>query len=455
MLDGGAICPSQSPWCNAVVLVRKKDGMLRFCIDFRRLNARTKKDVYALPRMQETMECMVGTQLFSSMDLKSGFWQVKMSEGSRQYTAFTVGSLGVYEFLRMLYGLCNAPAMFQRLMQNCLGELNLTYALIYLDDVIVYSKMEEDHLHRLSTVFEWFQEHGLKLKPLKCHFLQEEITFLGHQISANGMKPGNTNLKAIAELAPPKNYTAVRSFIGMTRFFRRFIKHFAQIAKPLNDILEGQGREFKLQSVTLSTEALEAFHTLKEKCMTAPVLAFTDFKKPFRLTTDASKEGLGAVLSQRDSDGEYHPVAFASRELKGGEAKYHSSKLEFLAFKWAVTEQFHEYLQYGPFTMQTDNNLLTYILTTPNLDALGHRWVAALAGYDMSLEYLKGTDNKVTNSLSRVQDRLSEEETRQILDKDTVKELLNCSALSNTPRGEADNIQLIEEDQRNNQECIV
>ena len=146
MLDGGAIRPSQSPWCNAVVLVRKKDGSLHFCIDFRRLNAKTKKDSYPLPRMQETMESMVGTRYFSCMDLKSSFWQVKMSEKACQYTAFTVESMGVYEFLRMPYGLCNTPATFQRLMQNCLGELNFTYALIYLDDVIVYSHTEEEHL---------------------------------------------------------------------------------------------------------------------------------------------------------------------------------------------------------------------------------------------------------------------------------------------------------------------
>ena len=181
--------------------------------------------------------------------------------------------------------------------------------------------------------------------------------------------------------------------------------------------------------------------------MSAPVLAFANFKKPFRLTTDASKDRLGAVLSQLQDDNEYHPVAFASRELKGGEAKYHSSKLEFLALKWAVTEQFREYLQYQPFTVRMDNNPLTYILTTPNLDALGHRWVVALAGYDMSLEYLKGTDNKVADALSRVQDRLDEGETRQLLDKEMVTELLNCSALSDTPRGEADNIWLIKEDQ--------
>ena len=154
MLDGSAIRPSQLPWCNAVVIARKKDGSLRFCINFHRLNARTKKDVYPLPHMQETMESMVCAQHFSCMDLKSRFWQVQMDEESRQYTAFTVGSMGMYEFLHMPYGLCNAPVTFQHLMQNCLGELNLTYALIYLDDVIVYSKTKEEHLVRLCAVLE-------------------------------------------------------------------------------------------------------------------------------------------------------------------------------------------------------------------------------------------------------------------------------------------------------------
>ena len=191
------------------------------------------------------MESMVGARFFSSMDLKSGFWQVQMSEKSRQYTAFTVGSLGMYVFLLMPYGLCNAPAMFQRLMQNCLGELNLTYALVYLDDVIVYSKKEEDHLHRLQAVFKHFHEHGLKLKPLKCSFLRKQITFLGHEISTDGMKPGTLNLEGIAEMAPPANYTEVRCFLGMTGFFRRFIKNYARIAKPLNDILKGEASKMK------------------------------------------------------------------------------------------------------------------------------------------------------------------------------------------------------------------
>ena len=281
MLDGGAICPSQSPWCNAVVLVWKKDGGLQFCIDFRRLNSQTKKDAYPLPRMQETMESMVGARFFSTMDLKSGFWQVKMAKDSKQYTAFTVGSMGVYEFLRMPYRLCNAPATFERLIQNCLGELNLTYALIYLDDVIVFSRTEEEHLHHLWVVFARFLEHGLKLKPSKCHFLQDEITFLGHEIPAEGMKPGMANLKATAEMALPKTYTEIWRFTGMMGFFQWFIKGYSKIAKPLNDLLEGEASKLKAEEVELPPDALKAFEELKLRCMTVPVLVFADFKKPF------------------------------------------------------------------------------------------------------------------------------------------------------------------------------
>ena len=185
--------------------VRKKDGSLRFCIDFCHLNARTKKDSYPLPRMQETMESMVGTWHFSCMDLKSGFWQVKMAEESRQYTTFTVGSMGMYNFLRMPYGLCNALAMFQQLMQNCLGELNFMYALIYLDDVIVYSKTEE-HLVCLRTMLERFMEHGLKLKLSKCNFFRTEISYLGHKVSVARMELGTEGLKGIAEIMPKNTW---------------------------------------------------------------------------------------------------------------------------------------------------------------------------------------------------------------------------------------------------------
>ena len=189
MLEAGAIRPSNSPWCNVVVLVHKKDGGLCFCIDFRKLNDQTKKDSYPLPHIQETLNSLVGARVFSMLDLKSGFWQIMMDKDSKQCTAFTVGNLGFFKCERMPFGLCNAPATFQRLMQSCLGELNLTYCLIYLDDIIIYAKSEEEHLDRLRTMFERFRKDNLKLKPSKCNLFQKEITYLSHDVSAEGIRP--------------------------------------------------------------------------------------------------------------------------------------------------------------------------------------------------------------------------------------------------------------------------
>ena len=455
MLDGSAIRPSQSPWCNAVVLVRKKDGSLRFCIDIRRLNARTKKDAYPLPHMQETMESKVGAWHFSCMDLKSGFWQVKMDEESRQYTAFTVGSMGVYEFLHMPYSLCNAPATFQCLMQNCLGELNLMYTLIYLDDMIIYSKTEDEYLVRLHAVLERFMENSLKLKPSKCNFFCTKINYLGHKVSTAGMEPGTEGLKGITEITPPATYTQGRKFLGAMGYFRHFIKGYAKIAKPLNNLLQGENSKLKSHPVGLQPDALVAFQELKMKCLTAPVLAFADFKKPFLLETDASIGGLGAVLSQEQDDGHYHLVAYASRGLKGGELKYHSSKLEFLALKWAMTEQFREYLQYQPFLIRTDNNPLTYVLMMPNLDAVRHRWVAAMAGYNFEIQYIRGSDNKVANALSCIGGHLDEDDIKELLDQSTIKELLSHTVHYVVPQAESDNPRVTQEHKKAEGEIIM
>ena len=210
-----------------------------------------KKDSYLMPRGLETMESLVSTRYFCTMDLKSGFWQVKMSEESHQYTAFTVGSMDVYEFLRMPYGLCNAPATFQHLMQNCLGELNLQFTLIYLDNVIIYSRTQEDHLTCLQAVLDCFTHHRLKLKRSKCHFFKEKITYLGHEISAKGMLPGQEGIQKIANMGPSTTVTGIRKFVGAVGYFRHFIKNFSCIARLLDDLTSCENSKLKNHPVTL------------------------------------------------------------------------------------------------------------------------------------------------------------------------------------------------------------
>ena len=422
MLDTGVIRPSNSPWCNAVVLVRKKDGSLHFCIDFRKLTSLTVKDSHPLPRICETLESLTGAAHYSTFDMNSGFWQVPMDEESKQYTAFTLGSMGLYECESMPFGLCNAPPTFQRLMQNCLGELNLTYCLIYLDDVIVFSEVPEEHLQRMRVVFDHLQEHSLKLKPSKCDVFKSEINYLVHHVSQKGVLPLKKNLESIAQCPPPDTYTKVKSFVGLVGHYRCFIKGFAKIAAPLYDLTSGNNKDKKSEHVDLPSDAQEAFDRLKAACLQAPILAFPDFNKPFLLETDALGRGLGDVLSQKQADGWYHPITYASRVMNETEQRYHSNKQEFLTLKWAVTEQFHEYLSpYGEnrneFVVCTDNNPLTYIFSSANLDAAGQRWAACLASYNFSLEYQKGKDNTVTDFLSQMNERLPKEEVQEYLNK--------------------------------------
>ena len=303
MLDAGVILPSNNPWCNAVVLVRKKDGSLRFCIDFRKLNSLTVKDSHPLPRICETLESLAGAAHFLTFDMNSGFWQVPMDEESKQYTAFTLGSMGLYECESMPFGLCNSPPTFQRLMQNCLGELNLTYCLIYLDDVIVFSDMPEEHLRRMHVVFDHLHKHSLKLKPSKCEVFKSEINYLAHHVSWKGVLPSKKNLELIAQCPPPDMYTKVKSFVGLVGHYRCFIKGFAKIAAPLYNLTSGDNKDKKSEHVDLSPEAREAFDRLKAACLQAPILSFPDFNKPFLLETDTSGRGLGAVLSQKQADG--------------------------------------------------------------------------------------------------------------------------------------------------------
>ena len=367
-----------------------------------------------------------------------------MDDDSKQYTAFTLGSMGLYECESMPFGLCNTPPTFQRLMLNCLGELNLTYCLIYLDDVIIFSKTEEEHLERMRVVFDQFREHGLKLKTSKCEVFKTEINYLAHHMSKRGVLPSKKNLEAITRCPPPDTYTKVKSFVGLVGHYRCFIKGFANIAAPLYDLTSGVNKDKKSEHLDLPQEAREAFDRLKAVCLQAPILAFPDFGKPFLLEMDASGKGLGAVLSQKHSDGRYHPIAYASCIMTETEQRYHSNKQEFLALKWAVTEQFHEYLSpywknRNEFVVWMDNNPLTYIFSSANLDAAEQRWGAQLASYNFALEYQKGKDNTMADFLSRLDDHLPPGEVQDYLNKipyPGVKAVLDNAIMPLTDRAE-------------------
>ena len=407
MLDMGVIRKSESPYSSNVVLARKGDGSLRFCIDMRRLNSLTVRDSYALPRIDETLDALHGAKWFSALDLKSGYWQVDLAEEDKHKTAFTIGNLGFFECNRMPFGLTNAPATFQRLMESCMGDLHLTYCLLYLDDIVIYSKTFEEHLVRLEAVFSRLREAGLKLKPSKCRFFQKKIKYLGHMVSEDGVHTDQEKIEAVKEWPLPKTSKQVQRFLGFVGYYRKFVHNFSKIARPLHEITDGGNPKEKLPRTKRAskfhwgTPQQHAFDQLKKALVEAPVLAYADFHKPFVLHTDASGDGLGAVLYQ-EVDGKERPIAYASRGLSKAEKNYPAHKLEFLALKWSVSQKFHDYLYGSKFTAFTDNNPLTYVLTSAKLDATGHRWVAQLANYDFDIVYRSGKANIDADSLSRI-----------------------------------------------------
>ena len=416
MLEIGVIRESTSPFSSNVVIVRKKDGTIRFCIDYRKLNQRTEKDAYPIPRIDGTLHSLAGSKYFTTLDLKSGYWQVELRETDKAKTAFQVGSLGFYECNRMPFGLCNAPATFQRLMERCMGDLNLRDCLIYLDDIIVFSSTFEEHLERLQAVFMNLEKHNLKLKPTKCEFFKKSVTYLGHVVSAEGIHVDPAKTEAVRNWPIPKSTKDVRKFLGFTGYYRRFVKGYAAIARPLNDLLIGHptNSKVKLQASTKPTpftwgkDQQQSFESIIAKLISPPVLGYADYRLPFSLHTDASGTGLGAALYQQQ-DGANRVIAYASRSLKPAEKNYPAHKLEFLALKWAVSEKFHDYLYGTKFEVITDNNPLTYILTTAKLDATGQRWIAALSNYNFDIKYRSGKKNADADGLSR----MKEEETEK------------------------------------------
>lgn len=420
MLACGAIRRSNSPWCSNVVLVRKQDGSLRLCLDFRRLNSRTIQDAYHIPRIEETLDRLSGSSWYSCLDLQTGYWQVEMNEEDKDKTAFCVGgSLGgnlgnLFECNRMPFGLTNAPATFQRLMESTLGDL--PFCQVYLDDIIIFSSTFAEQLIRLEHTFQRLRDCGLKLKPSKCHLFKRRVKYLGHIISEDGIETDNEKIKVIQEWPIPSTVQELRRALGFFGYYRRYVKGYSTIAKPLHDLLcghENSKGSNKRTSITLDQQALEAFSTLKTKLSEPPVLAYADYSLPFELHTDASQSGgLGAILYQRQ-DNKLRVIAYASRGLKPSETRYPAHKLEFLAMKWAICDKFQDYLYGHRFEVLTDNNPLSYVLTTAKLDATGHRWLAELSTYNFSIKYRSGSLNVAADALSRLHE-IKEESVKAI-----------------------------------------
>lgn len=417
LLDAGVIRESESPFASPLVLVRKKNGKIRLCVDYRKLNARTIKDAYALPNIEETFSALSGAKWFSVMDLKSGYYQVEMAEEDKHKTAF-ICPLGFWEFNRMPQGITNAPSTFQRLMERCVGDLHLNEVLVFLDDLIVFSETLEEHEARLMRVLQRLKDYGLKLSPEKCHFFKSSVKYLGHVVDAQGVHTDPDKTSVLKNWPRPINHEELEKFLGFAGYYRRFVEGYSKIAKPLNALKSGYNHPRKRGKIykrpcpkgpvncrvpfgdKWTPECDLAFRVLVEKLTSAPILAFADPKLPYVLHTDASGEGLGAALYQ-EQGGKLKVIAYASRGLSKSEKNYPTHKLEYLALKWAVCEKFNDYLYGSEFVVLTDNNPLTYVLTSAKLDAAGHRWLAALSTYNFSIKYRAGLANKDADGLSR------------------------------------------------------
>lgn len=394
MEEMGVIQPSRSEWASPVVMVPKKDGTQRFCVDYRKLNKISSFDAYPMARIDDIIDRLGTAKYVSTIDLTRGYWQVPLTEESRKKTAFITPN-GLYEFTTMPFGLHGAPATFQRLM-DCVLQGSEEFVAALLDDIIIFSQTWTEHLHHVREVLERLRKAGLTARPSKCHFGMEEVVYLGHVVGGGKVKPTESKVQAVKDFPRPKTKTDVRAFLGLSGYYRKFIPNYAEIAAPLSDLT----RKAAPQVVSWTDQCSKAFVLLKDRLCSLPVLHSPDLSKPFVVQTDASERGIGAVLSQEGPDGE-HPVAYISRKLRPRETRYATIEKECLAIVWAI-QTLRVYLYGQDFTIQTDHHPLQWLDQMKDKNGRLTRWSLSLQSYKFKIQHRSGKENANADTMSRL-----------------------------------------------------
>ena len=427
-MKSGVICESSSPWASPLVYVKKKDGTTRPCVDYRKLNAQTVKDAYPLPNISDCLESLGGSTYFSCLDILSAYYQIEVAEQDRPKTAF-VSKYGLFEYNVMPFGLCNAPSTFQRCLELIMRGLQWDIVLIYLDDLIVFSRTFDENLQRLDIVLSRLYEAGLRLKPEKCELFKEEVSFLGHVVSKDGIKPQKSKVSCIVNWQTPTDLTTLRSFLGFCSYYRRFIRDFSSRARPLNRLLEA-GQPFEW-----TKECQNSFNDLKSSLTGDEVMAFPQDDGMFILDCDASDYAVAGVLSQvqfNEQCDEFceRPIAYASKSLNKAQRRYCTTRRELLAVVTFVT-MFKQYLLGRSFLIRSDHSSLTWIMSFKNPENQMARWLEVLSQYDFRIEHRKGSKHINADFLSRPPNNPSECDN---YDGNTVLRKLPCGGCKDCRR---------------------
>ena len=415
-LRDGIIEPSESPWSSPILLVRKKTGEYRICVDYRKLNAATKKNAYPLPFIADCYQRLSGARHFSLFDLKSGYWQVPIAPDDRAKTAFTCRQ-GHFQFKVMPFGLCNAPATFQGMMNEILREYIDDFVLVYLDDIIVFSRDEEAHERHIQLVLSRLAKHDLVLSESKCHWAASEVEYLGHIVSGNGVRVNPNKVTSIVNWPTPDNITQVRGFLNLAGYYRRFITGFAKIASPMYDLLQGSPR--KGSAIEWTPNCQRAFDELKTQLTHTPLLAHPELNSIFVIDTDASGDCIGAVLQQvpkellegvdagaidlknfKISDASLHPIAYESRRMTPTETRYSAQEREMLAVVYSL-QKWRQYVEGSPILVRSDHESLKYFHTQKDLGRRLTRFADDIAHFNVVIVYRPGKHQLAADALSR------------------------------------------------------